>query len=271
MKKVMLIVLSLFFIFSLVSAAPPVTTVQQFSTGYVIESSPTEYIKQNTDYVINFFVYNISNGVRAGSSLTCYAYLADSQGNLKAYNNVPWDVRGYWMYNIKAGNFTETGHYPYGIACNSSNLGGASVEYFEVNVEGAEFTLTKMFIYGLSLIFMVMMILALLFIINRLPESNSIDEKGNIMQINWLKYFRPLLWIVIYGISLGIIFILSNIALSNLVSPMLGNILFAFYRIAFWFMICALPVYSIWILVRAFQDREMKKLIERGVDIKSTP
>ena len=161
MKKVMLIVLSFLFILTLVSAAPPVTTVQNFVEGYVIESSPTEYIKQNTDYTLNFFVYNISNGVRAGSSLTCYAYLADSQGKLKAYNNVLFNVSGYWRYIIKAGNFTETGHYPYGIACNSSNLGGANVDYFEVTENGLDNNIfSKVFsLIALLLIFLYYLVL----------------------------------------------------------------------------------------------------------------
>lgn len=166
--------------------------------------------------------------------------------------------------------------------CNTSIVGNYNYDYydgegniyvneFEITNTGESFNLQTSSIYIVALVFIVLLIVSLIFIINILPSSDAVDIEGNILQISWLKYLRPILWICVYGLGLGILFIISNMALAYIPNAMVGNFLFALYKIAFWMMIVMLPIYSIWILVRAFQDREMKKLIERGVQIKSTP
>jgi len=146
------------FLFSFTSAVPPVTQIQEFSEGFVIEPSPTIYIEQNQDYTINFFLYNISNGVVIDNkSVSCEFYLADNQGTLIHSSNV--DYTTYWNKNIAGGNFSELGHYPYGIHCNSSSLGGSYIEYFEVTPSGQGgnsnivfFIFVILLIYGMTLI-----------------------------------------------------------------------------------------------------------------------
>lgn len=271
--KILTLILGILLVLPLITSAPPVTTVAQFTEGYVIEDTPQRYLKQNQDFQYNFFVYYIANGTTVTNATTkCYLFISDNYGEVIHSTEVPFfTADNHWGVDIMGGNFSRIGSYFYGTRCQDGGLGGPIVGEWEVNPDGQEFTTTKLLIYALSLMFMVMMILALLFIINKLPDSNAMDEQGNIMQISWLKYLRPVIWIIIYGISLAILFLLSNMALSYLITPMLGNILFVFYRIAFYFMIVALPVYVMWIFARIFQDKEMKRLIERGVDIKGTP
>ena len=152
------ITVPLIFLFLLViplsSAVPPVSTIQQFTEGYVIEGTPTEIIKQNTDYQYNFFAYNISNGVQIQSDTAdCTFYMADSQGVVILTTKVP-KVDGYWALTINGANFSETGHYPYGVRCNSTSLGGATVNYFTITSSGVDFPssyfwLIILFGYGL--------------------------------------------------------------------------------------------------------------------------
>lgn len=153
-KKLILSFFICIFLVSFISAPPPVTQVQSFSTGYIIEGNPTEFIKQNTDYTFNFFVYNISNGVQARQQISCNFYLANSQGKL-IFSGVP-TYTNYYSINIKGGNFSTTGHYPYGVNCNSSNLGGAEVGYFTVTENGLpapEGIIVIVFILAFILIF----------------------------------------------------------------------------------------------------------------------
>lgn len=142
---------------------------------------------------------------------------------------------------------------------------------FEITNTGENFTGQISSVYILAVIFLVILILAISFIITKLPSSDAMDQQGYILQINWLKYLRPVLWITIWAIGLAILFLISNISLAYIPNSMVGDLFFALYKIAFWMSIVMLPVYIMWIFYRAFQDREMKKLIERGVQIKSTP
>ena len=149
--------------------------------------------------------------------------------------------------------------------------GNVYVNDFDVTSTGENLTLEYGLIYFFALVFIVLVILGIFFIISLLPSQDTVDTEGNIMQISWLKYLRPVLWIFIWALSLGLLFIISNITLAYIPNPMVGNFFFALYKIAFWMTIVMLPIYSIYILVRAFQDKEMKRLIERGIEIKSTP
>jgi hypothetical protein len=150
------------FLFSLnfIIAAPPVTQIQNFEDGYVIEASPIETLGQNEDYLLNFFVYHIANGTRVDNSSTlCSMYLVDNSGDLLFESNVLYNGE-YWNISIAGGNFSEIDILPYGIFCNSSYLGGSKVGYFEVTpsgVSGTEnivfFLVVLILLYGLTLLF----------------------------------------------------------------------------------------------------------------------
>ena len=136
-QKILIGFLFLFFFFSFISAAPPVTQVQQIQAGYTIQGTPQQIIMQNQNFQYNFFVYNITNGMeKTNVSMGCYFYLSDNEGTLKFFLPVYYQPQGYWGINIAKGNFTTIGYYPYGVKCNSSVFGGTYVDYFEVTNSG---------------------------------------------------------------------------------------------------------------------------------------
>ena len=144
MKALTAISLSSLFLFLLVltlplaSAVPPVTQVQAFTEGYVIEGTPQEFIKQNTAFQYNFFVYNISNGrALTSSAVECAFYLATDNGTVTAFENATYfpDTRR-WGVTINENNFSSVGHHPFGVKCNSTIYGGAKVSYFTVTPSG---------------------------------------------------------------------------------------------------------------------------------------
>ena len=122
-----------------VSSAPPVTTVQQFATGYVIEDSPQINLKQNESYQINFFIYNLSDALPLdNASINCTYYLANNSGRVIFFGNVEYKSEGYWGLTLSGGNFSYSGIYNYGIKCNSTSLGGVTTGYYEVTPTGIE-------------------------------------------------------------------------------------------------------------------------------------
>jgi hypothetical protein len=138
--KRLLILLGLLFLSSLVTAAPPVTTVQQFSEGYIIEDTPQTYIRQNYNFSYNFFLFNSSNGVLINNNtVNCLFYLTDAYGEV-LFIQAPqhYTSYNYWGLVIDGGNFSKVGEYNYGIKCNSSTRGGANVGVFYVTGNGKE-------------------------------------------------------------------------------------------------------------------------------------
>lgn len=142
MKLVVCSILFSLLIISMVSAIPPVTTTQHLNDGFLIVDSPQITIKQSTDHIHNFFVYNLTNGLIVSNITTeCFFYLSDNSGKVDMYNSVPYYPLGYWGITINKSNFSEIGLYNYGIKCQSNSTGGAISGYFEVTYTGEEVTL----------------------------------------------------------------------------------------------------------------------------------
>lgn len=135
LKNLLLVCLLLVSLTSLISAAPPVTTVQEFPEGYLIEESQHEYLKLNEDYQYNFFVFNASNGILiTNESINCTFFLANASGNVLMMQPVEYyDM--YWSVDLLGGNFSESGAHPYGVICQD-DYGGALAGIFEVSPAG---------------------------------------------------------------------------------------------------------------------------------------
>lgn len=151
------------------------------------------------------------------------------------------------------------------------NLGNVYVNDFTITYTGKELTSEQTYIYIVSLIILIILILGISFIINKLPSRDSVNDKGLIIDINKLKYLRNFFWIIIWGLCMAIIFIISNLAIAYIQDNMIGKFFFVIYQIMFWTTIIGVPIYFIFIFVKIYQDAEMQKLINRGVDIRGTP
>jgi len=142
---------------------------------------------------------------------------------------------------------------------------------FDITYTGDALTAQQSYIYIGGLIFLVLLILGISILINKLPSNDSVDEEGSILQINQLKHLREVLWIVIWGLGLAIMFIISNLSLAYLSSPMMGNLFFVIWQMMFYVTIIGVPIYIIWIIYKLFRDAEMKRMLERGIDMRGTP
>jgi len=163
--------------------------------------------------------------------------------------------------------------------CNTSTLGVYTYDYFdyagntyvnsfEISYSGEEVTSEQIYIWIIGLIFLVGLIFGTGFIIHKLPSQDATDSEGSIVQISNLKYVRKFLWIFIWGISLAIVFILSNLSLAYIPNQLMGNFFFMLYRVMFWFTILGLPLSIVWLFYKVWEGKEFQKMINRGVDLK---
>jgi len=106
--------------------------------------------------------------------------------------------------------------------------------------------------------------------IPKLPSSDVVDEEGIILGINNLKYLRPILWGIAWILLLGIMFVTSNISIAYLPTAMFGDFFFLIYRIMFLLTLPMVIIWFVYIIIKLFRDKEMKKMIERGVEMRST-
>lgn len=128
------------FSFSLASAAPPITQVQQFTEGYTIRMPTDNILLLNQGVEFEVHVYNISNGFPITSGICCYLHLYNSTGNhILEMEDCSTSHNFDYSFNVVGGNVTYelvTANYQ----CNSTNKGGYGEEELVVTSDGLRIT-----------------------------------------------------------------------------------------------------------------------------------
>jgi hypothetical protein len=263
-KKLIFIFFIFLFSLSFISAQPS-TTIYSFPEGYTIVPAEFESLKVNEDFYMYFYLYNSSTGLKIdNTTVECDFHLANSQGNLVLFDQEAYQPEGYWYAKVNGSYVNETGYYYYGIDC-SDGLGGAISGVLEVTYSGETMETSQSILSGFMLLIFVFFMVSIVFFINKLPDSNSRDEEGNIISINWLKYLRTPLWFVEWMLLIGILFLSSNLSFAYLGDELFAQILHTLFRVLFGFTPVVIVVWIVWIIARIFQDKEMKKILDRGL------
>ena len=252
-KNIMLGIAMLMFLLTflpLASAVPPVTQVQAFTEGYVIEGTPQEFIKQNTDFQYNFFVYNISTGKAVTSpSIECQFYIANNVGSILVFNNATYSAgERRWGTVISGGNFSAVGHYPFGVKCNSTIYGGAKVSYFEITNDGKEKSPVNFIAIIAGLLGVCILCFALSKILKAKPLKILFLFVGMIMMLFILSTANLMLLSSDGSVST------SNIH-ENLGMP---------YTILMWSIIFTFLYFIVTYFIDTLKDMQTKKKIDRG-------
>ena len=123
-----------------VFGVPPVTSVQQFTEGYVIKVPQDNILKVGQDYDFEFHIYNISNGIPILDA-NCTFHLYNNTGK-HLYTESIEIVNHTFDYGffVDGGNFTLIGDYYYNIQCESLSdpLGGFSSSSLMVTGNGKD-------------------------------------------------------------------------------------------------------------------------------------
>ena len=248
------------------SAVPPFATVQEFNTGLILVTSPQQYLQQNEDFTVNFWVHNISNGAHIdNTTVSCSFYLANATGDLIVEGVVEYNVNEYWDFLILGANFSEVGEYNWGIDCHGINLGGATTGAYLVNSVGQELTESQSLLsIGLMLI-LILFMGVIFFGIGLLPARNTKDEEGRILSISYLKYLRSTLWFVEWMLVIAVLFIVSNLAIAYLIDGLLADVFFTLFHMCFALTPLIVIVWMIWIFVSMFHDKQFQRLLNRGM------
>lgn len=225
--------------------------LQTLDTGYVIETTPQNYLEQNQNYTVIFFVRNITNGVLIDNSSTnCTFYLSNSLGNILIANEDVTYSNGYWHYLILSGNFSDVGTYSYGIGCEGIGLAGAYAETWDVTPNGIELTIGRAVIdIGLLLIFVIFLIGTVVLFM----ESENLLARVGMFGLGYL-------------LLIAITFVSWNMANDFLLSaPFIASM----FRILFFVLVIGLFPLVIgafaYYFIMLFKIKEIENLMKKGV------
>jgi len=217
--------------------------------------------KQNTDMDLI-----VSSNNASSCNLT---YLQYPLGTIVLVNSPMTKSSQTFSILLASPNFTQLGSTCAGIVCSDGvNLEAGSV-CREVTYNGEKVGIEGIYVYIIGLVFIILLMVGLVYVISGLPSNDTRSEEGVIIDINMLKHLRPVLWIIVWGLALASAFIISNMGIAYLFSPMVGSLFFSIYQIMFYITMIGVPVYFVWIFYKIFKDKEMKNLIERGVEIRT--
>lgn len=170
-------------------------------------------------------------------------------------------------YNYTFCNTVSLGGYIVNGLCTNGSESVAWAYDFEITYDGNTLDNAKSILYlgliGILILLFVLVVIA----IPRLPNGKVVNERGILIDINNLKYLRPVFYAVAWFLLLGIIFITSNISIAYLPTALFGEFFFMLFRIM---MILSYPMilfFFIYMFVIILKDREVKRMIERGVEI----
>lgn len=214
-----------------------------------------------------------SSGSRCSSGANCELTLKFPRNNSQVFTNSSMgnNANGLFNYTLSAGDVGVLGNYNWDMFCCDGLDCGEAHGSFLVTRTGVELSQDKAMVYLGMLGLVILLFIAVCIAIPFLPSGNNRSEEEFFISINNLKYLRPVLYAVAWGLLLAIMFTSSNISYLYLETEMMGGLLFAGYSIMMWLSIPMVFVWFLFILVNMFRDKEMRKLIERGVQISSTP
>jgi len=230
-----------------------------------VTSAEPIYANVNENFKVSIPVF--TNNMSSCSNCDCDISINYPNGTRSISKHNASVVNGQTNYTFNQTFHKVNGDYATTIHCISGSDNGFTTYVLRLNPTGEEVTTEQTYLYILGLFFLLLLIFGTVFLIGKLPSNDSVDDRNMILQVNQLKHLRKVLWVVVWGLSMAIVFVISNIALAFLTNEMLGNLFFTFYQIMFWATVIMLPLWLIWIFYSIWQDREVKKMLNRGIEV----
>ena len=267
-KVILLLFLMVLMVVPLVSAKIIQQGSNNFAEGYTIEHIQIGTFKTNQNINFDAHVFNISNGKMVTNTTSeCMFYLHNSSG-YHLLENEPMTyhtLESYWNYEVSGGNFSKVGSYSYLIQCNETSYGGFTSAGFDITYNGIVLTQAQSTIYIPLFLFLIFVFIITILGIKQLPSSNEKDEEGKILSVSYLKYLRPVGWFFLWMFFIAMLFLSSNIAFAFLGEQLFANILFVLFKVCFGLTPLIVVVWIIWIYRQMFHDKQMQKMLTRGI------
>jgi len=252
MKKPLILIFGLLVLLLLpvISAAPPVTTVPQFTTGIAVEYPNMQYLKQNGYYDFHFHLFNLSDGKPIITGATCYFHLYNSTGNhlYKGFDSAVSNEFDY-AFMVDGLNFSTTGTYYYITQCNTSTLGGYAEQAFEVTPSGTVYDTPKV----LGFIGLLLILVSLIIFIGF--KFRDLENYGYLIGMIVIEYM--LILFIVYILD----FLIPNIFYEAAALVSIVNMALILMLVGIFPLIIFLIFY---VLYKGISDKENQKLMGMG-------
>jgi len=220
--------------------------------------------KQSTE--LDFKETCTRNGVICNSTSLCNVSIKYPDNSYLVENGVMTNKNnGDFNYTLNSSQMSSIGTYNWDMYCCQATDCGEGHGAFEVNPIGVDLTTSKSIIYIILFAILIFFFIIILFGIFKIPDNNEKDFDGNIISIGKLKYLKSALLFIDWMILIAIFYISSNLSFAYLGETLFAKTLFMFFRICFLMTPLIIILWFIWIFVQIVQDKNMKRLISKGI------
>lgn len=220
---------------------------------------------QNTDI-------NLWRSVRNGDfPTTAICSITVSNPNLNIiipFRNMTYNPNAQiYNYTVSASNTTLLGTYLYDITCTNSTLGLNKTisDSFNITPNGQEYTISQSFTYFIILVILVVLFGLSLYASLVVPMKNERKIDGEIMMINYRKYFKMFCMAMTYVFLVWIVYITSAISYGYLQLQGIGVFFRYIYTMLLAMMLPVMIMIVIIGLIYYINDKKIEKYIKMGV------
>jgi len=135
---------------------------------------------------------------------------------------------------------------------------------FKITPTGKSLSEATAIIYIVLFAIFIFLFVVIVFGIGKLPASNATDDDGTIMKISYLKYFRSVLWFVLWMFIVAMFFISSNLGFAYLEDDLFASFLFAMFQITLGLTLPIVLVWFFWIFTKFYDDKKIRREWQRG-------
>ena len=204
--------------------------------------------------------------INSNNATACnVSYIQHFNNSLRYLNGAMVQTGSSFNYTVLSGNFTFQGDVCVGIECTDGSVKEVGSSCRTVTYNGKEVSSAQSTIYTVLIGILIFILFVSFWVMGHLPTSNTKDEQGRILSVSYLKYLRLVLWIFAYFMFSAIIFVSSNLAFAYLGEQLFANLLFNLFRILMGFSPVLIVILLISFFVKLFHDKQMQKLLNRGI------
>lgn len=216
MKKELLIGVFVILLLIPLISAPPQVQLNTGDKGLEIKYPAYEFVQQHGSFTLHTHVFNKSDGLLVTNSTTsCILHLYYPNGSHLLERNMSFDSNNIdFELFISKGNFSVLGIHAYIIQCDATSIGGFVSGMFDVTPSGIELTEGRSITYFILILGSLFIFILCLYASIIIPFKNSRGSLGEIIKVQYLKYFKILFMSLTYIVLLWV-FNLFHVLSSN--------------------------------------------------------
>lgn len=200
------------------------------------------------------------------SNLTHVIINTNDNSTLLTIYNVGMEKNGA-LFNYTFCDTRNLGEYNVGGVADLDGVDDAWAYDFDINLMGEELTEAKSNIYIIMLVITMLFLALTVWGAFVIPFSNPRDDQGYLLNINDLKYFKVIMWILAYLELIFLSFLMKNLAAGYLANGGFYELFNIIFNLLLILLFPAMILTVFFTIVIWLNDKKLADKLTRGFEV----